>query len=307
MNTIERMTKEIVKYSHIKNEENVKNRLLSEFTLSGINVLDDFYNFKKKNDIDYFQHNENMDKFYTETDSFLFELAAWHCTYDRLQWKINILNDIQTRFKKKQNIKILIIGDGLGFDSLFLQQNLINANISYFEFKDSKSWNFAKNMFNDKIAGQGEVVMIGELENIKTNYYDIVICLEVLEHLPEPKIVIENMYNYLNKVGFVYESESFGAIELLRPTHLISNNKYVGKIINLFEKASFFYVNRISPRIYIFSKNRENKSNFIEYFSRKIKNFASHVLFKLKFKIDIKSLDAKYIKLKKELSLLDER
>ena len=48
MNTIERMTKEIVKYSHIKNEENVKNRLLSEFTLSGINVLDDFYNFKKK-------------------------------------------------------------------------------------------------------------------------------------------------------------------------------------------------------------------------------------------------------------------
>jgi len=66
---------------------------------------------------------------------------------------------------------------------------------------------------------------------------------------------------------------------------------------------------------YSYIKNEDSFKNrllsvptdFKEYFLRKIKNFASHVLFKLKFKIDIKSLDAKYIKLKKELSLLDER
>ena len=85
----------------------------------------------------------------------------------------------------------MIISDGLGFDSLFLYQNLDNANIHYFEFENSKSWNFAKNMFSDKIGNWGGIDMIGKLEDIKINYFDIVICLEVFEHLPYPKEVIK--------------------------------------------------------------------------------------------------------------------
>jgi len=99
MNTIDNMIDNIVKYSHINDEAVVRERLYNEFILSGINVLDDFYTFKQNNDIDYFEYNENMDKFYTFTDGFLFELAAWHCTYERLQWKLNILDDIKVRFQ----------------------------------------------------------------------------------------------------------------------------------------------------------------------------------------------------------------
>ena len=143
--------------------------------------------------------------------------------------------------------------------------------------------------------------MIGKLEDIKINYFDIVICLEVFEHLPYPKEVIKNIYKYLNPNGIVYESESFGAIELLRPTHLITNNKYVGKTMNLFEQVGFVYANRIAPRIYIFSKNKDDKANIKNYLIQKLKNFIVYHLFKFEFKININDLDNQYLKIKKEL------
>lgn len=42
-----------------------------------------------------------------------------------------------------------------------------------------------------KLATGGGIDMIGKLEDIKINYFDIVICLEVFEHLPYPKEVIK--------------------------------------------------------------------------------------------------------------------
>lgn len=275
------MVKKIVDYSHINEEKIVRERLFREFMVSGINVLEDFISFKSDLNLEYFSSSGSLDCFYKKTDGFIFELAAWHCTLDRYIWKKNICDDIRKRIKNSETLKILMVGDGLGFDSLYLYQNLSSAKVEYFEFEDSKSFKFAKNMFKDYNAN---IKQIGHLKDIKKNYYDIVVCLDVLEHLKDPFQLINDLFEYLHGSGVAYVSEAFGAVEVMRPTHLKSNLKYVGEIEKMFNKNMFYLAKLLFPRIYVFTKNRHERMNFIMHNKIRIKNYLIKIYFKFKYK-----------------------
>jgi SAM-dependent methyltransferase len=60
------------------------------------------------------------------------------------------------------------------------------------------------------------------------SYYDAVICLEVIEHVPSPQEFLKYIYDYLNDSGILLISDCFEGIYDKWPTHLYSNEKYSG-------------------------------------------------------------------------------
>lgn len=284
MTVIEQALQNILKYSDIKDENFARSRLMDEFVLSGINVLMDFIKFKQANEIDFFEYSSKMDAFYTNTDAFIFELSAWHSTYERHIWKINMVNHFNYYVTSNKKLKILMIGDGIGYDSLYIYNYLISNNefeLNYFEFDNSKSFKFAKNLFLDKKAN---INMIGQLDLIRKNYYDIIVCLDVLEHVPNPEVVIKNFFDYLNGGGVVYVSEGFKSIVLLRPTHLKCNMRYVGNLIKMFSNKGFCFVDKLYPRIFVFSKDYANKASILKLIKNILRLKISKLLFMFRYK-----------------------
>ena len=75
--------------------------------------------------------------------------------------------------------------------------------------------------------------------------YDAVVCLEVIEHVPSPMAVADAISGYLEGDGLLFISECFNGIEDRWPTHLLSNEKFAGKLpLMLIRDFVFLAANR---------------------------------------------------------------
>lgn len=133
---------------------------------------------------------------------------------------------------KSTIVNVLMIGDGLGTDSIHLKEQFKNrVRLWYFDVPGSKTYNFAVKRFKNKKI---DIDFISSISEIKNNFFDAVVCLEVLEHLPNPKKTIELMSKSLKKNGIALVSECFGDVPENLPTHLLMNEKHADKTPFLF-------------------------------------------------------------------------
>jgi SAM-dependent methyltransferase len=132
--------------------------------------------------------------------------------------------------------KILMLGDGLGFDSVYFAQR--GYQISYFEFP-GYSERFAKKIF---ALNDVSPTIIADANNIPEEEFDFVICLDVLEHAPDPPLLIRNINNYLKARGKLIATVAFfrtgNLVGKYHLTHLKANRKYSGRL-NIFKGNNF--------------------------------------------------------------------
>ncbi len=177
-------------------------------------------------------YNERMACFYSETDAFVFELTVGHM---RKACKKIDQRVIESVSEYSDGAHMLCLGDGIGTDSLRFAK--AGFNVTYFEFEGPSS-QFAERRF----AREGvveKVNVINSIGGIPHSSFDVVICREVLEHVPKPKQVIKDIRKYANKKGICVITESFSRIEDKFPTHIASNEKYAGKTKKLFVEEGF--------------------------------------------------------------------
>lgn len=130
---------------------------------------------------------------------------------------------------KRKNLKILEIGAAYGETLFYLKQNEIASEVVGVDlFED------VKNKQNYK---QVDKFIFGNIEQLDlneyNNYFDIILLPDVLEHLVEPKPVLEKIKNYL-KVG--------GKIIVSMPNirHYSALNKIVIKGDFRYEESGIF-------------------------------------------------------------------
>jgi len=164
--------------------------------------------------------SDALEKFYSESDAFVFELAVWSRNLHkrRMQkWIVNHLSRLGPQ-------SVLCFGDGLGFDSLELSRN--GHHVTYFELPGF-SERFARLLFEKSSAS---VEVCSDTASLPPGKFDVLVCLDVLEHVPDPAGFVGFLKTFLKPAGRLIVHSPFWLIHPAYATHLSINRRHAGSL-----------------------------------------------------------------------------
>lgn len=203
--------------------ESVRLHLQRERDNTGINVA----SAMREHGLQPYKWSDALADFYSQTDAFLYELIVWN--FNKRKRRIRRRTGKYLYKNIGQNLDILTIGDGLGVDSVYFTR--AGHNVTYFE-TSTYAQAFAKKLFADSAV---DITVLDDLNQIPQNAFDVIICLDVLEHVPDPPQFVKTITSYLKQDGHLVVHAPFYQIHPNTPTHLKSNRKYSGSL-KLYEK-----------------------------------------------------------------------
>jgi SAM-dependent methyltransferase/glycosyltransferase involved in cell wall biosynthesis len=172
------------------------------------------------------EYGPALEKFYAATDAFLYETLVWN----RSPLKNDMRRWIGKHLANSSNapLRILSFGDGLGIDAYYLAE--LGHDVTYFDVSQPCA-TFAKRIFDH---GQLNVTMITDPRELSSNYFDVVLCLDVLEHVPDPPALVKWLTELLREGGELIAHAPFFFIDSSVATHLRSNQCYSGELESLY-------------------------------------------------------------------------
>jgi 2-polyprenyl-3-methyl-5-hydroxy-6-metoxy-1,4-benzoquinol methylase len=178
------------------------------------------------------QNPSDVVRFYQETDSYIYDLAVDHCHIRRTRFRDVLTRRIERRGNGQ---KVLLYGDGIGTDSIMLARR--GHLVTYFDLP-GKTSDFARFRFKREGLDQ-QIKAVEQASDIPAEVYDVVICVEVLEHVVDPLGVMKNLYRALRPGGIALITESFECVGEEYPSHLPENFRYAGKTHSMMEGLGF--------------------------------------------------------------------
>ena len=192
-------------------------RLIDEEAFLGTNVRRDL----KKAGVRPHEWSDQLVEFYRTTRSFLYETSVWNRAPLKLEMRDWIGRFLAERAPGR-SLKVLSFGDGLGFDSVYLAT--AGHQVTYYEVAD-ECVHFAKQVF---AANQQTVNIVQSAESLPAGEFDVVISLDVLEHVPSPPDCVGMFARWLKPGGWLLAHSPFFFTSWHRVTHLKSSRKYSG-------------------------------------------------------------------------------
>ena len=202
----------------------IRRRLKTEYSSMGTSVREAL----RAKSIEPHVWSEQLERFYEQTDAFLFETIVWNLTHAKCYLRAWIGEYLRSDSEPKS---ILTFGDGLGFDSFYLAA--AGHKVTYFEVSRPCA-EFAKTIFADHQLAVEVIVDPREIEGRKLA---VIVCLDVLEHVPDPIGLVQWLSEMLKPGGKLIVSAPFFLIDQNVQTHLKSNRKFSGDYRRLFAPA----------------------------------------------------------------------
>jgi SAM-dependent methyltransferase len=173
--------------------------------------------------------SDELAQFYEQTDAFLFESLVWNVTRHKNLMRRWIAEFLLREFGRP--VHILMYGDGLGIDSFYLTQ--AGHRVESFEVSQA-CVQFAEAIF---ATGEIDVRIHRALADVPTEQFDVLICLDVLEHVPDPPALVKQLCEKLRPGGLLIVHAPFFYVHPAVCTHLRSNRRYSGDIRRLYHPA----------------------------------------------------------------------
>ena len=127
--------------------------------------------------------------------------------------------------------KVLTYGDGMGIDTCYL--SAAGHDTHYYELSQ-RSINFAKKLSK---SANTPITFLTKEGSIPAGAFDFVVCLDVLEHVPDPPALVREIASYLKPGGVLLCSAPFYYVSESASTHLASNKTYSGDLRRLYTPA----------------------------------------------------------------------
>ena len=178
--------------------------------------------------------SDELESFYRDAPPSLTGYVVWNRRPEK-QGMRDWIGDYLAR-ESRASLKVLTIGDGAGFDSLYLAQR--GHEVTYSELAKG-CIAFARRIF--ELSGQPVDIVI-DLDEIPRESYDVVLCLDVLEHVPNPPEFVAQLAGYLRPGGQLIVHAPFFFVTYHNPTHLRANRRYSGDLAQLYTRNGLYLV-----------------------------------------------------------------
>lgn len=137
----------------------------------------------------YLKLKNSEEFFYKNTPFYIFELAFWHMTkYQRI---------FRSKIMEMSKGSILDFGGGIGDLSLAFYKK--GFSVTYADV-DGETFDFAQCLF---LKNNVQVNVINLSEKKIENNYDTIICIDVIEHVPNQKEILDLFLTHLNQKGLL--------------------------------------------------------------------------------------------------------
>jgi 2-polyprenyl-3-methyl-5-hydroxy-6-metoxy-1,4-benzoquinol methylase len=158
---------------------------------------------------------EEILTFYATTDLYIWELMQWHASEARRPyWQA--LQEVVGRFSPAKGYRrVLDFGCGIGTDGLYLANRGYDVTLADV---DSPTFRFARHRFARRNLA-ARFITIRSYQPQFDQDYDIVICFDVFEHLPDPLACARRLVSALRPGGVIAQKACF-ADDGYNPQHL---------------------------------------------------------------------------------------
>jgi ubiquinone/menaquinone biosynthesis C-methylase UbiE len=176
--------------------------------------------------------------------------------YLKRKMEINILKKMIDLCKPNSNKKIADIGCGEGFllKKILTGEKIVGIEISITALKRAKKILKTRNDIN-LIQGDAQKLPI------PNDYFDIILCSEMLEHVPDTRIVLNEFNRILNKSGILVVC--------------IPNEKQGQKLLDISKKFGFYkLIKGVTP-----SENNQNEWHLQEASAEWLKDMSKDLFF----------------------------
>jgi 2-polyprenyl-3-methyl-5-hydroxy-6-metoxy-1,4-benzoquinol methylase len=170
--------------------------------------------------------DERMERFLRESRAWLAAHVAWNRRPEKLKMREWIGGYLAR--EGDGAMRVLVMGDGSGFDSLYL--SLCGHEVTYCELC-APCIAFARRLFS---MSHQQVNVVTREADLAEAAFDAVLCLDVLEHHPDPPAFVRHLARCLRPGGHLVVSAPFFYVTYHNPTHLRINRKYSGDLARLY-------------------------------------------------------------------------
>lgn len=212
---------QIIAHATGRTVNEVAQLLRREYNSPGVTVAEAF----AERGLERYVFSEGLARFYSESDAFIFESTVWNANRIKREMRRWIGRQLDQISKSRgQKLNVLCIGDGLGFDSAHFAKR--GHDVTYHEVPGPHE-TVARSVFEHE---QCDVTIINDSSDIEAGSFDVLVCLDVLEHVPDPGAFIETLLGHLKPDGLFIVHAPFYMIHPAYPTHLKTNRRYSGDL-----------------------------------------------------------------------------
>lgn len=175
---------------------------------------------------------EEIMKFYKETENYLYDLTLWHFS-DRRRYDVELISYMVNLKNKrgKESLKVLDFGCGIGQNAYMLNKAGFDVTIADL---DSKTLDFAEYRFQ-RHGRPYQIWRTDVQEEAPEEKYDVIISFDVFEHLTEKqtKEVVDRLIKLKKEDTMVLLSNNFGTQEGYHPMHFEASEERMKEIERL--------------------------------------------------------------------------